>query len=159
MVRIGIGFYGLWPSKETREAFKRKIKLMPVLSWKTIISQIKKLPAGSKIGYDQTETLDRPSKVAILPIGYWHGYSRALSSVGRALVNGKEAKVLGRVSMGMVSIDVTDIKNAKVGDEVALIGKSGKLEITADDLASMSDTCSYEIITGLNPLMKRVYVK
>jgi len=158
LVRIGIGFYGLWPSKEIKEAFKRKIKLEPVLSWKTIVGQIKNLPKGSKIGYDLTEALDRFSKVAVLPVGYWHGFPRSLSSIGKVLINGNEAKVLGRVSMDMVSVDVTDVKNVKVGDEAVLIGKSEKLEISADDLAYLSDTINYEIVTRLNPLIKRTVV-
>ena len=158
LVRVGIGLYGHWPSKETKEAFEDKIKLEPVLSWKTIVSQIKKLPNGSKIGYDLTEIVSRPTKVAILPIGYWHGFPRILSSVGRVLINGAEAKILGRVSMGMISVDITDIKNAKLGDEVVLLGKSEKISKSADDLACLSDTTNYEIITRINPLIKRVIV-
>jgi len=156
LVRVGIGLYGLWPSKEIREAFKDKIRLMPVLSWKTIVCQIKNLPKGSKIGYDLTETVNRKSKIAILPIGYWHGFSRALSSIGRVLINGNEAKVLGRVSMDMICVDITDSKNVKIGDEVVVLGKQGKLNVSADDLADLSDTTNYEIVTRLNPLIKRV---
>ena len=158
LVRVGIGLYGLWPSKEARAAFEGKIKLEPVLSWKTIVGQIKNLPKGSKIGYDLTETVNRPSRVAVLPIGYWHGFPRSLSSIGKVLINGKKAKVLGRVSMDMISVDVTDIKNVKIGDEAVLIGKSGKLEISADDMAYLSDTINYEIVTRLNPLIKRIVV-
>ena len=158
LVRIGIGLCGLWPSKETKEAFKREVKLEPVLSWKTILGQIKSLSKGSKVGYDLTETLNRPSRVVVLPIGYWHGFPRLLSGIGKALIKGKEAKVIGRVSMDMVNVDITDIKNVKVGDEVILIGKSGKLEISVDDLAHLSDTINYEIVTRLNPLIKRIVV-
>ena len=158
LVRVGIGFYGLWPSKETKESFRDKIKLKPVLSWKTTISQIKRLPKGSKIGYDLTESVNRSSQVAILPVGYWHGLPRSLSSIGRILVNGNEAKILGRISMDMTSIDVTDIKNIKIGDEVILLGQSDKLENSADDLAYLSDTINYEIVTRLNPLIKRVVI-
>jgi len=158
LVRIGIGLCGLWPSKETKEAFKREVKLEPVLSWKTILGQIKSLPKGSKVGYDLTETLNRPSRVAVLPIGYWHGFPRSLSGIGKALIKGGEVKVIGRVSMDMVSVDVTDVKNVKVGDEVTIIGKSGKLEISVDDLAYLSDTVNYEIATRLNPLIKRIVV-
>ncbi|MEK7106973.1 MAG: alanine racemase, partial [Patescibacteria group bacterium] len=158
LVRIGIGLYGLWPSKEAKAAFEGKINLEPVLSWKTIVGQIKNLPKGSKIGYDLTETLNRPSKVAVLPIGYWHGFPRALSGIGKVLIKGREAKVLGRVSMDMISVDITEVKNVKVRDEAIIIGKSGKLEISADDIANMSDTINYEIVTRLNPLMKRIVV-
>ena len=131
--------------------------LEPTLSWKTIISEIKELPKGAKIGYDLTETLPKESRIAICPIGYWHGYPRTLSSVGFVLVGGKRARILGRVSMDMISINITDIKNAKVGDEVVLIGKQKKEKITAGELANLSDTSHYEIVTRLNPLMKRIY--
>ncbi|MBU1160068.1 alanine racemase [Patescibacteria group bacterium] len=154
LVRIGIGLYGMWPSKETREAFRDKIKLKPVLLWKTVISEIKNLSKDSRIGYDLTETVNKNSRIAILPIGYWHGYPRALSSIGRILIKGKEAKILGRISMDMAVADITDIKNAKIGDEAILIGE----KITADNLAYLADTINYEITTRINPLIKRIYI-
>lgn len=157
MVRIGIGLYGLWPAKEIEMHLSRKIKLFPVLSWKTIISEVKELPAGSKIGYDGVETLSEMSTIAVCPIGYWHGYPRALSSVGKLLVRGKFCKVIGRVSMDMITIDVTKTK-AKVGDHVTIIGKDGEESITAYDLAFASDTSHYEIVTRINPLIKKIYL-
>ncbi|MDO8558538.1 MAG: alanine racemase [bacterium] len=158
MVRVGIGLYGLWPSQETNAVFSDALKLKPALSWKTVISEVKALPAGSRIGYDFTEMLRRDSRVAICPIGYWHGYPRALSGAGHVLVRGNRARVLGRVSMDMLSIDVTGIKNTMVGEEVTLIGRDGKEEVSADELGYLTGTTNYEIITRLNPLMKRVYV-
>lgn len=158
MVRIGIGFYGLWPSKETESYAKDKMKLMPALSWKAIISEVKNIPKGSKIGYDCTEILNRDSTVAICPIGYWHGYPRALSSIGRVLVGGKEARVLGRVSMDMIILDVTGIPNVKIEDEVVLIGQQGKGEMTAENIANLIDMSAYELITRINPLIKRFYI-
>lgn len=158
MVRIGIGLYGLWPSKETEEFAKDKIKLKPALSWKAIISEVKAVPAGSKIGYDCTETLDKESKIAICPIGYWHGYPRVLSSIGRVLVGGREARVLGRVSMDMIILDVTKIPNVKIEDEVVIIGKQGKKEILAENIAEVLDMSAYELITRINPLIKRFYL-
>lgn len=158
MVRIGIGFYGLWPAKEVESYFSGRLTLEPVLIWKTIISEIKNLPKGTKIGYDLTETLQKESRIAIFPIGYWHGYPRVLSSISFVLVGGKRARILGRVSMDMISIDITDIKKVKIGDEVVLIGKQKKEKITAGELANLSDTSHYEIVTRLNPLMKRVYL-
>jgi len=157
MVRVGIGVYGLWPSKETKAAFKNKLSLKPVLSWKTIISQVKELPEGSFVGYDMTERLDRPSRVAILPIGYWHGFPLSLSSIGEVIIRGEKAKVLGRVCMDMTLVDITDIKDVKIGDEVTLIGKEGEEEIAADDLSFLAGTSTYEIITCLNPRIKRVF--
>ena len=158
LVRVGIGLYGLWPSKETEAAFRDKINLKPVLTWKTIIGEIKDVAKGERIGYDFTETLAKAAKVAILPIGYWHGFPRALSSIGRVLIGGKPAKVLGRVSMDMIVVDVSGIKNTKVGDEAVIIGKNGRDEITADELARYADTTNYEIVTRLNPLIKKFYV-
>ncbi len=158
MVRIGIGIYGLWPSKEIEDKFRNKIQLQPVLSWKTIVGQLKYLPKGSRIGYDLSEKLKHDSVVATLPIGYWHGFPRSLSSIGSVLVKGKKVKVLGRVSMDMICVDVTSVKNIKIGDEVTLVGKSDKSEVSIDDVAHLDGTTGYEIVTRLNPLIKRIIV-
>ncbi len=158
LVRVGIGLYGLWPSKETQAAFGAQIKLKPVLSWKAVIGEIKKVAKGERIGYDFTETLLKPTTVAIVPIGYWHGFSRALSCIGKVLIKGKPAKVLGRVSMDMIAVDVSGIKNVRIGDKAIIIGKGGKNEITADEIAGYADTTNYEIVTRLNPLIKRIYL-
>ncbi|TSC61046.1 MAG: alanine racemase, partial [Parcubacteria group bacterium Gr01-1014_107] len=158
MVRIGISLYGLWPSPEVESFCKDKYQLKPILSWKTIISEVKTLKKGSKVGYDLTETLSRESKVAVCPLGYWHGFPRILSSIGSVLIRGKRARVLGRISMDMISVDVTGIVDAKVGDEVVVLGKQGKEEVSADDLAYLSGTSNYEVITRINPLIKRFYI-
>jgi alanine racemase len=158
MVRTGIGLYGIWPSKESQAFCKNKISLKPVLSWKTIIAEVKKLSKGTKIGYDCTETLLRDSKIAIIPVGYWHGYPRVLSSIGEVLVKGKKSKIIGRVCMDIIMIDVTGVKNVKVGDEVILIGKDKKEEISADYLSSLMDASTYEFLTRINPLIKRIYI-
>ena len=161
MVRAGIAQYGLWPSKETRVSAKQKGKtaaLIPALSWKTVIAQVKSLPAGAHVSYGLTERLARESKVAVVPVGYWDGFDRKLSSVGHVLVRGKRAKVLGRVCMNMFVIDVTDIAGVRVEDEVVLIGTQGKDAISAEDLASAVGTINYEIVTRINPLIPRVLV-
>lgn len=158
MVRIGIGLYGVHPSRETEAHFTGRLVLQPALSWKTIITEIKRVPKGARVGYDLTETLPRDSRLAILPVGYWHGYPRALSSIGRVLIRGRAARVIGRVSMDMLTVDVTEIPQARVGDEVILLGGSGKAVISADTLASLADLSPYELITRLNPLIKRLYV-
>lgn len=156
-VRIGIGMYGLWPSKETEAAFKDKFKLKPALSWRVVISEVKELSKGSKVGYDFTETLNKKTTIAICPIGYWHGYPRALSGIGRLIIKGRAAKVLGRVSMDMIAIDVSGF-GVKPGDVATIIGKSGKFLVSADDLAYLADTTNYEIVTRINPLIKRFYI-
>jgi alanine racemase len=153
MVRIGIGMYGYWPSPEVQAFCERRIELKPALTWKTVIGEIKELPAGSTVGYDLTETLARQSCVAIVPVGYWHGYPRALSSVGHVVIHGKRAKIIGRISMDMIVIDISRIKNPRIRDEVILIGPG----ISADELAGLSGTINYEIITRINPLIKRIY--
>jgi len=157
MVRVGIGLYGIWPSSETKKIAISKFKLQPVLSWKTIIGEINNIKAGERVGYDFTKKLKIDSKVAILPIGYWHGYPRALSNIGYVLVNGMRAKILGRICMDIIMIDVTGIKGVKVGDEVVIIGHDKKEEISVDDIATQLNASSYELITRINPLIKKIY--
>jgi len=157
MVRVGIGLYGLWPSPETFQSFNSRISLKPALVWKTIVSEVKSLPKGSKIGYDFTETLTRDSRIAVCPIGYWHGFPRALSSKGFIVIKNKTRKVLGRVSMDMISVDVTEVERIKIGDIATILGERGQSP-TADSLAELSGTTNYEIITRLNPLIKRLYI-
>lgn len=156
MVRIGIGLMGLWPSLETKSCYSEKIKLFPALSWKTIISEIKMVPKNEGISYDFTEKLSSDGKVGIVPIGYWHGLRRNLSSIGHVLVRGKRAKILGRVTMDMIMIDISNI-NAMVGDVVTIIGTDQKEKIDVYELAQLSETSWYETVTQLNPLIKKIY--
>ena len=170
MVRFGIGLMGLWPSKEVEYAYSDKLNLQPILTWKTIVSEVKVVPAGSRVGYDGTELLERETKIAILPVGYWHGYARSLSSLGRVVINGHRARVLGRVSMDMIVVDITDLSvmseaegrpvlsGVEVGDEAILIGADNKAEFSADEMADLAGSSNYEIVTRLNPLIKRVYI-
>jgi alanine racemase len=162
-VRVGIGTYGLWPSDEARERVDRTdgshVTLTPALSWKTVVAEVKEIPKGSGVSYDWTETVSRDSRIAVLPIGYWHGYPRALSSVGEVLIHGGRAKVLGRVCMDIMMVDVTDIPDVNVGDEVVLLGRQGGEEVSAYELAERAGTIPYEIITQINPRTRRVYVE
>lgn len=162
MIRVGIGLYGIWPSAETQKFAQNKFNLKPVLSWKTIIGEINNPPTGGRkgerIGYDLTEKLKKNSRVAVLPIGYWHGFPRAFSSIGQVLVDGKKCKVLGRVCMDIIMVDITKIKSAQVGDEVVIIGRQKKSKISVDDMANLLKASSYELITRINPLIKRIYI-
>lgn len=161
MVRVGISLYGMWSSKETRVSAnleKRKVILRPALCWKTRIAQIKNLPSGTPVSYGLTEKLACPSKIAILPVGYWDGYDRGLSSIGNVLIHGKRAKILGRVCMNMMVVDATNISNARVEDEVVLLGKQKKEEITAEEIAQKIGTINYEVTTRINPQIKRIVV-
>ena len=161
MVRLGISMYGLWPSKETfvsAQEKKRKIKLEPVLTWKTKIAQIKNIKAGAPISYGLTERLLQDSKIAILPVGYFDGYDRKLSGIGNVLIKGKRCKVLGRICMNMIMVDVGHIPNIKIEDEAVLLGKQGSEAITAEELAQKIGTINYEAVTRINPLIPRIVI-
>ncbi|MEX0935131.1 MAG: alanine racemase [Candidatus Paceibacterota bacterium] len=158
LVRIGIGMYGLWPSQEAKAHLEEDLTLTPALSWKTIVGEVKNVPVGTRVGYDGTEVLSHDATLAICPVGYWHGFSRKLSGIGHVLIRGKRARVVGRVSMDIITVDVTDIPGTSMGDEVVLIGEQGDEKITAYEMASLDDTSWYETITRINPLIKRIYV-
>lgn len=159
MVRIGMGLYGYWPSAEAAVTYRRShTKLKPVLTWKTVVGEVKEIPKESCIGYDSTECVRMRTRIAVLPIGYWHGFDRGLSSAGEVLIRGKRARVLGRVSMDMIAVDVTKILGVHVGDEVVIIGRQGKDAVWADEIAKKIDTTAYEVIARLNPLIRRVEV-
>lgn len=155
-VRLGIGLYGLWPSRELEMQCK-KINLKPVLSWHTLISEIKNLHKDDFIGYDLVERVTRIGRMAVLPIGYWHGFSRNLSGLSEVLVNNKRARVLGRISMDLIVIDITDIK-CRVGDRATVIGRQKNVEVTASEVAQKSNTNHYEAVTRINPLIERLIV-
>jgi len=152
VVRLGIGLYGLWPSDKARKVAQFELK--PALTWQTKVIQVKELPKGASVGYDLTYTTKRATTLAVLPVGYYDGYDRKLSNLGQVMIRGKRCKVLGRVCMNLMMIDVTEIKDVKVGDKAELIGK----EITADELAKKIGTINYEVASRINPLIERIYV-
>lgn len=155
MVRLGIGLYGYFPSRRHRYPVAKNF-LKPVLTWKTIVSEVKQIKRGERIGYDLTERLKRDTAVAMLPVGYWHGLDRGLSSVGEVLIRGRRAKILGRVSMDITAVDAAGIPGVRIGDEVVIIGASGRERITADEVAERIGTISYEVLTRTNPLIRRI---
>jgi alanine racemase len=162
MVRVGIGMYGLWPSKETYLSSilrKRKsIFLKPVLSWKTRIAQIKKIPQGSFIGYGCTYRTTRETVLGVLPVGYYDGYSRSLSNYSYVLIKGHRAPLRGRVCMDFIMVDITDIPEVNLEDEVILLGQEGEEVISADYLADLASTINYDIVTRINNLIPRVII-
>jgi alanine racemase len=163
MVRIGISMYGLWPSKETYLSYMmshgKDSLLKPVLSWKSIVAQIKNVPAGEYIGYGCTYRTTADSRIAVVPIGYYDGYDRKLSNLGYVLIRGRRAPVRGRICMDMFMVDVTHIPDVRLEDEVVLIGRQGDEELTADQLADWADTINYEVVSRINPLLPRVIVE
>ena len=149
-VRVGIALYGAEPLDGRAEA---RPTLEPVLRWRTEIARLKELPPGHAIGYGTTFITKRASRIATLPVGYADGYNRRLSNRAEVLVRGKRAPVVGRVSMDLVTIDVTDIEGAAAGDEVVLLGDG----ITAEELAAKLDTISYEVFCSIGKRVPRLY--
>ena len=160
MIRLGISLYGLWSSDATKVSARQigltNFVLKPCLTWKTRIAQIKDLPAGTNVGYGCTEKVNVSTKIAILPVGYWDGYDRGLSSVGNVLICGQRCRVLGRVCMNMTIVDVSHVEHVQLEDEVVLLGQQGREEITAEEMARKCQTINYEVVTRINPVIKRV---
>lgn len=160
-IRLGISLYGHWPSREVQVVSKqRKIKLdlRPSLTWKTRIAQIKHVVKGTPVSYGLTERVQRNSSIAVLPVGYWDGYDRGLSLIGQVLVRGKVCKIVGRICMNMMMVDVTDVRGVQAHDEVVLMGSQGKGVISAEEVATKIGTIQYEVLTKINPLIERMIV-
>ncbi|MGE5197709.1 MAG: alanine racemase [Deltaproteobacteria bacterium] len=148
MVRPGLIVYGLYPSKGL------DIKLRPVLSLKTKVVYLKRVPAGSGISYGHTYVTGKKTTIVTLPIGYGDGYPRNLSNKAPVLIRGRRFKISGRVCMDQIMVDVGNYK-VRAGDEAVLIGTQGKDRITAEELAALSDTIPYEIVCGLGSRVPR----
>jgi alanine racemase len=146
LVRPGISAYGLWPG------------YVPVLSLKTRVVFLKNVAAGTRISYGGTFRARRPSRIATLPIGYADGLPRLLSNAGEVLLRGRRCPIVGTVTMDMIMVDATDAPEARVGDEAVLIGRQGALSIGAAEVAERSRTISYEVVTGLQARVPRVYI-
>lgn len=152
--RAGIALYGYAPGYAPPQA----AVLRPVLSWKTCITALRAIDTGATAGYDATFRAARPTRLALLPVGYADGLSRLLSNRGFMLVRGQHAPIAGRVSMDQTLLDVTDIPEAAVGDEVVLIGRQGNETITAADLAHLTGTIPYEILCDVAARVPRIMV-
>ena len=155
MVRAGIILYGLAPSGK----LKGQLELKPAMEIKSVIAHIKEIEPGTTVSYGRTFTADKKLKIATVPIGYADGYIRNLAESAYMIVCGKKAKVIGRICMDQCMIDVTDIKNVRVGDTVIVVGKSGKYEISMDDVASWTGTINYEVACLVGKRVPRVYIK
>lgn len=153
-VRPGIALYGMLPS----DAWEPPVPLRPVLSLKSLVARVRTLPAGSSIGYGRTFTTEKPTRVALVPIGYGDGYHRILSNRAEVLIRGRRARVLGRVSMDQIVVDVDHIPDVQMEDEVVLIGEQGGDAIRAEEVAHWAETINYEVTTSLLPRVTRVYV-
>lgn len=161
LVRAGITLYGIWPSEHIEQIFHKQhlsCDFRPVLKWKTRIAQIKSLSAGTSIGYGLTERLKQRSRIAVLPVGYFDGFDRRLSSVGEVLIGGYRCKVMGRVCMNMTMVDVSAVPHVEKEQTVTLIGVDGRQEITATELAHKIQTIPHEILARLHPLLPKIIV-
>ena len=156
IVRIGVGLYGMWPSKELEKIWKRKIELKPVMKYVTHVAQVKNIPVGESIGYGTSYTTRKNTITAVIPQGYSNGIVRASSNNGEVLINGKLAKIIGRVAMNMIVVDVTDIKGVKPGSEVVVMGTQKGFTISAEDIATKTGTINYEVTTRVSPLLPRI---
>ena len=135
------------------------IEPAPVISLRARLVLIKNVPAGSTVGYGATHRATHAERWGTLAIGYGDGVPRRLATAGgEVLLRGKRTRIIGRISMDMTTIDLTDLPEAEVGDEVTLIGESGDQQITVDDVAVRCGTISYEILTGLGTRLPRVYL-
>jgi alanine racemase len=150
LVRPGLMVYGLYPKKNI------KLKLKPVMSLKTKIIYLKRVPKGAGLSYGHTYHTKENTTVVTLPIGYGDGYPRNLSNKAAVLIRKKRFKIAGRICMDQTLIDADNFK-VKIGDEVILIGFDGKDRITAEELAYLSGTIPYEIVCGIGNRVPRIY--
>jgi alanine racemase len=154
MVRAGIVLYGLYPSQEVDPTL---LKLRPAMSWYSRISYVKELEPGREISYGGTFRVEKPTRVATVPVGYADGYRRSLSNRFYVLIHGKQAPILGRVCMDQMLVDVTQIPDATIGDEVVLLGTSGNETITAECIAAAANSFNYEQVCDLSRRVSRIY--
>ncbi len=155
MVRAGIILYGLAPSPK----LAGKLDLIPAMTLKTTVAYVKNLKKGSDISYGRTFTAEKDMKIATVPIGYADGFVRRNSTDGYMLVNGRRAKIVGRICMDQTMLDVTDIEDVKIGDEVLVFGPGLNGEPTADDIARNTGTINYEVVCLVGKRVPRIYYK
>lgn len=155
MVRIGIMQYGLWSNNEVFVHYlnSKKVKKDPlqrIIAWKSEVMSIKRVNPGAYIGYGNSFMASEKMKIAVIPVGYAHGYSRSLSNHGRVLINGKRCMVIGTINMNMLTVNVTDLEEIKKGDEAVLIGNQDDVSISVASFSEFSNTLNYELLTRLD---------
>ncbi len=154
-VRVGIVMYGMYPSNEVK---KENLPLLPVMSLKTKVTQVKTVPAGTKISYGHTFKAEKPMKIATLAIGYADGIPLSLSGKGSVIISGRKVPIVGRVCMDQMMVDVTDARNVDVGDTAVIFGSDGGTTITADEVAAVAGTINYDIVCRLDCRVPRVFI-
>lgn len=153
-VRVGLIAYGLHPSRdEARPA------LAPVMSFRSRLVQVRDIPAGTPVSYARTHVTSRATKMGVVPVGYGHGYSWLLSNRGHMLVGGRRVPILGRVTMDLTMVDVTDVHGVAVGDEVVIFGEQGGALLPVEEVAAWSETLPYEVLCTIGKRVTRLYVR
>lgn len=156
MCRMGIVAYGMYPSDEVDKSL---LSIKPIMSWKTHVAHIKTLEAGRDISYGGTYTTDKSTRVATIPVGYADGYPRCLSNLGRVIINGKYAPILGRVCMDQFMVDITDIDNVDIDTEVILVGCQGDAVLSMEEVSELAHSFNYELPCRISRRVPRVYYK
>lgn len=155
MCRMGIILYGLYPSHEVDENL---LKIKPVMEWRAHITHIKELEPGREISYGGTYKTGETRRIATIPVGYADGYPRCLSNKGKVLINGEFAPITGRVCMDQFMVDITGI-DAKVGDTVVLVGKSGSKELSMEEVSESAYSFNYELPCRVARRVPRTYYR
>ncbi|WP_326975086.1 alanine racemase [Caproicibacter sp. BJN0012] len=153
MVRPGVILYGLMPSDRIRNP----VPLIPAMQLKSVVSLVKTIPAQTSVSYGRKFTSSEETKVATVPVGYADGYPRVLSQSAEMLVSGRRAKIIGRVCMDQLMLDVTNIPGVRAGDEVTVFGRDGEVALPVDELAAQVGTINYELVCGVSKRVPRVY--
>ncbi|MFP4287639.1 MAG: alanine racemase [Bacteroidales bacterium] len=154
MVRIGISQYGFWPSPETKmfrfkNAPNERNSLTRLISWKSRVMVVKTVEPGEYIGYGTTFLANKRTKIAIIPIGYSNGYPRMLSNSGRVIIRGKRVPVIGTITMNTMTVNVSDVPSVERGDEVVIIGKQKRMDISVASFSEMSNQVNYQTLTRI----------
>ena len=147
--------YGIYPSDEVDRSL---LKIRPVMSLKSTVTYIKEIGPGDEVSYGGTYKADRTVKVATIPAGYGDGYPRHLSNCGEVLIRGMKAPIRGRVCMDQLMVDVSEVKNVKMGDIVTIIGEDGDDVISSDDIAKMLGTINYEVVSCIGKRVPQIYI-
>lgn len=168
LVRCGIAQYGFWPSTEIRMRWALEHEpnlprmgedaLRRVMKWRSQVMSIQTVAPGEFVGYGNSYLTTRRQRIAAVPVGYAHGFSRSLSNLGHVLVHGRHAQVVGTVNMNMMLVDVTDLPQVKSGDEVVIIGKQGRLAISVCSFGDLTRKLNYEVLVRIPSEIRRVVV-
>lgn len=155
MVRCGVGLYGMYPSEEVSHT---NVNLAPAMLWYSYVTRIKELEPGTSVSYGYTFTADKKMKIGTVCCGYADGYPRLLSNKGSVLIGGKRCRILGNICMDQFMVDLTGVDNVSVGAPVVLLGSDGVNTVSAEDIADICQTISYEVVCGISSRVPRKYV-